>query len=249
MKKLILLALSLSLFTACQFKEEVTFNKDGSGEYQLAIDMGGFMSMANGMGKKNDSLKNEKKPEVKDTVIKLADMLSEKKDSIQQLTKEERETLESLKDLMIKIHMNEPKEEMSVAYVYPFKKASDLDNILEKFKKLEKSRKGKDQMMGGMDQGMPNAKVSYEFSKKKFHRKVKVVKPAKKEEAAADNNDKMGEMMGMFQYKLVYHFPHKIKSVSYKDALLSADGKTLIIEVPMDTIIKNPKLLDFEVKF
>jgi hypothetical protein len=47
----------------------------------------------------------------------------------------------------------------------------------------------------------------------------------------------------------VFFFPKKIKSVSYKDAMLSTDGKTLIIEVPLDKIDKNPKLLDFEVTF
>ncbi len=245
MKKLLLLSLVL-IFSSCQLNEEITFNKDGSGEFQLAIDMSGFMSMAKGMGKENDSLKKNKKPLVKDTVYKLVDMLEDKKDSIAQLPKEEREWLEKMKNAVVKLHANEIKGEMTMAYIYPFKKVADLDNILDKFEKIEKNRKDKNSIMTDMTNDMPKTKVKYEFNKRKFRRKVQMVKSKKTNDSI---NNKTEAMLGMFKYKLIYHFPYKIKSVSNKDALLSADKKTLIIELPANVLFNNPKLLDFEVKF
>jgi hypothetical protein len=59
----------------------------------------------------------------------------------------------------------------------------------------------------------------------------------------------MADMMKMFGYKIIYHFPGKIKNVSYKDAMLGTDGKTLIIQTTLDKIDKNPKLLEFDVTF
>jgi len=249
MKKLLLLVISLALFTSCQLNEEITFHKNGSGEYKLAIDMSGFMAMAKGMDQKKDSLTEKKEPLVKDTVYKLADMLSDKKDSIAHLPKEERELLESMKNVVVKIHADEMKGEMTMAYIYPFKKTSDLENILEKFEKIEKNRKDKNDIMTDMSNGLPKTKVSYNFSKRKFHRKVKLIKTEKKKDSINKDSKEKEAMLGMFKYKLIYHFPYTIKSVSYKDALLSADRKTLIIEVPIDKMINNPTLLDFEVKF
>ena len=49
-------------------------------------------------------------------------------------------------------------------------------------------------------------------------------------------------------YRIVYHFEDKIKSVSINGAKISNDRKTLTIEMPMDTVMKNPFLLDFKVK-
>ncbi len=49
-------------------------------------------------------------------------------------------------------------------------------------------------------------------------------------------------------YRLVYHFENEIKNVSFKGATISDDKKTMTIEMPMDSIVKNPKLLNFKVK-
>jgi hypothetical protein len=249
MKKLLLLAISIALFSSCEIKEEITFNKDGSGEYQMLIDMGRFLEFGKKMdSKKKDSLSKEKKPVVKDSLFKFSDFLNENKDSIANLPKKERELLKGLEDVIVKIHMDEPKGEMTVAYFYPFQKPSDLTNIMQRFEKIENNSK-KTGLAEDFLNNLPKTSVEYKFSKKKFHRKVKVLKTKNEDEKTEQENKKIKEILPMFHYKLVYHFPKKIKSVSYKDALLSTDGKTLIIDIPFDKIAENPKLLDFEVKF
>ena len=37
------------VFTSCQFTEEITFNKDGSGSYKLNVDIGAMMNSMSGM--------------------------------------------------------------------------------------------------------------------------------------------------------------------------------------------------------
>ena len=252
MKKILLLVIGITLFTSCEIQEEITFNKDGSGEYQMLIDMSGMLAISkNSKKQKKDSLSPEKKPVVQDSIYKFSDILKEKKDSIARLPEKEQKILNELKDVIVKIHMDETKNEMTMAYVYPFQKTSDLKNILERLEKISTYPKEKNQMDDFLSE-IPRTAVEYKFSKRKFHRKVKVLKTEKKnneKENTENQTGKMDKIFTMFRYKLIYHFPKKIKSVSYKDALLSADGKTLIIELPFDKVTENPELLDFEVKF
>jgi len=252
MKKILLLAMSIALFTSCEIHEEITFNKDGSGEYQMSIDMSAMMAMGKDSKKqKKDSLSPKKKPVVQDTIYKFSDILTEKKDSIARLSEKEQKILNELKDVIVKIHMDETKDEMTMAYVYPFQKISDLKNIQERLEKINKNSKEKEQIDNFLSE-MPRTTVEYKFSNRKFRRKVRVLKTEKKDdekENTENQTGKMDKLYTMFRYKLIYHFPKKIKSVSYKDAMLSADGKTLIIELPFNKIAENPELLDFEVKF
>jgi len=246
MKKIVVLALSLLLFTSCQITEEITFQEDGSGTYNLKIDMGQMLAMTKEMNKNKDSLQPEKKPEKKDTIMKFSDIFKKNKDSIKRLTKEERELLAALKDAYIQINMDEAKSQMLMQYVVPFKKTEDLNNINEKLQKLNSLNKKKQKGANDFEKLFNNEKVSYVFNKRTF-RRIVTPETNKKKDSVQDQGFK--KMLDAFQFRMVYHFPYKIKSVSYKDALIKADGKTLIIEVPMDKLAENPKLLDFEVKF
>ncbi len=248
MKKLFLFLLLPAILNSCQITEDVTFHKNGSGSYNFNVDMSGMMQMMKGMDKKNDSLKAQKKFKKKDTIIYFSSIIEKNKDSIAKLSKEERESLKALKDAQIRINLDEEKGKMFMQYVIPFKSIADLDHMTEKLKQLNSFNKKNKQGMGHMDDIMPKAEITYRFNKHKFHRIVKVSKSVDQKKTANGQN-KLDKMMKMFQYKLVYHFPYKIASTTYKQALIGADGRSIHIEVPVDSLIKNPKLLDFEVKF
>lgn len=248
MKKLLLILLSLSLFTSCKLKEEITFNEDGTGTYNLAIDMSGFMTMGKGMGKALDSTKVEKEPVVTDTIIKISDMLAEKKDSIAKLPKEKREMFEKMKDFYIKIHIDEPNEEMLMSYSYPFKTIKDLNYAMENIETISKMQKDSLSPMGDISSAIPKNKVKYKFSKHEFMRIATASETDKKKDEEKKDDKTMEQMANMFQFELVYHFPRRIKSVSYKDALLSADGKTLHINVPANKL-NDPEFMNLKVTF
>ncbi len=246
MKKLILLILPLIILTSCQITEEVYFNKNGSGTYNLKMNMSGMIQMMKDMVE-NDSIKKRentsknRQMKKRDTIILFADILKKKKDSIKNLSKEERKFLESLKDAKMQIHLDEAKDEMFMKYEIPFKKIADLTNIDQKFGKLNAFNK-KDTK--GMNSMLPDYKVSYEFNKHVFHRKIiKTKKPDQKD------HPKDEKFYKMINYEIIYHFPYRIESVSYKNALISTDGKSLHIRMPLDSLLKNKDLLDLEVKF
>ena len=55
-------------------------------------------------------------------------------------------------------------------------------------------------------------------------------------------------ILSQSEYKVIYHFERKIKNITNKDAVISEDQKTVEISYPMDTLLINPYLLEFEVK-
>ena len=57
----------------------------------------------------------------------------------------------------------------------------------------------------------------------------------------------MALMFGSSTYKLNYHFPKPIKSVSNETAMFSADRKTVTIEYGFMDYIANPEALNLEV--
>lgn len=241
MKKLLILTLPLLILTSCQITEDVYFDKNGSGTYNLKIDMGNMAKMMKGMAE-NDSIKSEKALEKKDTIILFADILKEKEDSIENLSKEDRNFLKSLKDAKMYVHLDEAKDEMFINYEIPFKKIEELTNIDRRLSLLNSYYKKDGKNMN--DEIFPGYQFSYKFNKRGFHRIVKKKKGVEDKHAKQD-----AKMLGMIQYEIIYHFPYKVDKVSYKDALIGSDGKSLHIKVPFDSLVKNPKMLDFEVKF
>jgi len=251
MKKLFLLLVLPILLVSCQITEEVNFEKDGSGVYNMSVDMSSMMDMVKGVKQENDSIKTNKKPEKFDSIMLFSDILKEHKDSLKRLTKEEKELLNALKDAKIRLKVDENNGEMLMAYIIPFKDVSDLNNINQKLQKLnELNKKNKQQGTEALEDILPKNEVIYTLNNRKFTRRVKKLKNnAKKPENKNENSQKMAQMMNMLRYKIIYRFPYEVKSVSYKNALIGADGKSVHIEVPVDSLIKHPEMLDFEVKF
>ncbi len=241
MKKLIFLIIPLLVLSSCQIAEEVYFNKNGSGTYNFKVDMSGITQMFNGMTG-NDSIQKNKVVKKNDTIILFGDMMKRNKDSIRNLPEEEQELLKSLQDAKIHMHVDESKDEMYFSYEIPFKNVTDLSGIYKKLNKLNSyNKKGVKEMKNDMT---PGYQVLYQFNKHGFHRMVRKTEGAVKRPAGGDE-----KMLKMIQYEIVYHFPYKIDEVTYKDALIAADGKSVHIKVPLDSLMKNPEMLDFKVKF
>jgi hypothetical protein len=50
-------------------------------------------------------------------------------------------------------------------------------------------------------------------------------------------------------YKVVLNFAKPVKKVDNPNAVLSADGKQVIITATMDEVIKDPNVMDISVDF
>lgn len=236
-KSLFLFISTVLLLTSCMFTEEIYINNDGSGKYAFKIDMSEMMKSMGEMSPK-DSLKESK---VLDTIIFFKDILAENKDSIANLGKEDKEIIEALKDLKLHMQVDEEKGEMLMDFKMDFKDISELKNMEQKIAKAQalSDKKKKDKNMPS------NSDVTYSFKDKTFSRNVSLKNLS--EEQLNEVKEASSFLEGGL-YKIIYHFESEIKSVSFKGAQLSDDKKTMTIEVPMDSIIKNQKLLDFEVK-
>ncbi len=225
------------LLTSCMFTEEIYINKNGSGNYAFKIDMSEMLTSMEGETTK-DSLKKSK---ALDTIIFFKDIIIENKDSIAKLSKEDQQLINELQDLKLHMLVNEEKKQMLLDFNLDFKNLDELKNIQKKINKAQALNDKKNNPQKDMTF---NADVTYTLDKKMFSRNVKL------KNLSTEEFEKHTKSTSMLEgtYQLIYHFEKDIKSVSYKFAQISADKKTMTIEVDMDTLIKNPKLLDFQVR-
>jgi len=240
-KQSIFLFLSSILLISCVFTEELHLKNDGSGTYAFKMDMSEMMESMKGMSTK-DSIEENK---VLDTIVYFKDILAEQKDSISKLKPDEREVLEALKDFTMRMQVDENKGKMLMNFGLDFNDIADLKNMSEKIAKAQSLSDKKK-----ASKNMPfNNDIDYSFKGNVFKRRVNLKKLSKEK---SDDFEKMMTQSSAFMegstYRILYHFEKEIKNVSLKSAVLSNDRKTLTIEMPMDTVMKNPKLLDFEVE-
>lgn len=244
---LLLCAITLSL-TSCQFSENVYINEDGSGKMSFTFDASEMMDM---MG---DKLGEGKEGEERvDSMLVFKDFLEEKKDSISQLSQEEQAKLMALKDFRMHMLMDPETKEMKFDLITDFKNADELQNMFTAMNNASNFQ-GK----GGATQvNDPNnpfsafgkegaTEMEYSFKGNVFKRTAKVVD----EEQYKQMVDSIGEMAMMFgtsKYKLNYHFPRKIKSVSNEDAMFSQDGKSFVLEYGFMDYLADPKIFNIEV--
>jgi len=222
------------------FTEELSVNNDGSGTYAFKMDMSQMMESMKDMSNK-DSIKE---PQVLDTIVFFKDILEEKKDSISKLTKEEQILLKGLEDLKLHMQVDEEKGKMLMDFVLDFKNISELKDMQNKIAKAQALSDGKEK-----DNSLKSkADVDYSFDGKTFRRSVimKDLSEEKLQEVELSIEQSSSFLEGTM-YKVVYHFESEIQDVSFKGAVISNDQKTLTIEVPLDSVMKNPKWLDFEV--
>ncbi|ETN93945.1 hypothetical protein P278_33560 [Zhouia amylolytica AD3] len=231
------------LLTSCNFTEEMYLNQDGSGKIAINFDGSELMEMA------GDELAKENKKAV-DSTFYFKDILEEKKDSISKLPKEEQEKLKKLERFAMHMLMNPETKEMKFEMFTNFNSVKELGDVFDAFheaNKLQGASEGKqmktDPAFGANSDA---SKVAYKFNGRKFSRITTIVDEALLQQTI----DSLGEA-NMFlsgsSYTLKYHFPKKIKSVSSDKAMLSADGKTLILEAGFMEYMKDPKILDLEV--
>ena len=239
-KTFLLFAGLIAGLNSCMFTEELYIKNDGSGQYSFKMDMSEMMESMKDMSNR-DSLKE---PEILDTIILFRDLLEEKKDSIRKLSDNEKASLEAIQDLKLHMQVDEKNSKMLLDFGLDFENVSDLKNMQEKISKAQALNENKNE-----DNDLKSkADVEYSFDGKIFRRNVimRDLSDEKLQEVERSIKQSSSFLDGSI-YKIIYHFESKIKSVSIKDAKISKDKKTLTIEVPLDSVMKNPKCLDFEV--
>jgi len=126
-----------------------------------------------------------------------------------------------------------------------FNDIAELKNMEEKIAKAQALSDQKKE-----DTGMPSkTNIVYSFDGNTLKRSVSLKDLP--QEKIQEIDASMNESSSFFDesiYRLVYHFEKDIKEVTFKKAVISENKRTMTIEVPMDSVVKNPMWLDFEVK-
>jgi len=239
--KILSLVMLVITISSCQFTEQINFNKNGSGTYTFNIDMSAMMSAMKKMGDSTSTKKEN--PEIMDSIMDFKTFLAEKKDSIAKLPKEEQEKLNALKDMKMRIQVNEETGVFKMDFIFDFNNISELDHLQEKISKGQAINKKNE-----APSPESPTEVIYSFNGKKFHRIIKDKNLSDEaKEAYKLSMQQSASMMEDGTYNLEYHFPKPIKSTTYKKATFSADRKTIFIKSDLKTITSNPQLLEFEV--
>lgn len=258
-KKLCLLAcLIVFTLTSCTVKEKIVFNEDGTGNFILSYDMGNLMKeMKNAMGGGANDTK-EKKSKVMDTTMVFSEIMETYKDSVAALPEEKRLALEAVKDMYMKMKMDEANGVFDFGVGLNFESIEDLKGIQEKIEKA-KSLNAKNDQVGAMKEGSPLGKfmqddkngVDYNLTTKRFSRITKINKAEGAKEITFDEEgDK--EFLDYFKesfYTVEYTFPKQIKSYTIEGASLSEDRRTISYKASWVHFLQEPKALDIAIEF
>lgn len=251
MKNLILLFVGLFLLTSCEITERVYIDENGEVSYATNIDLTQLMQMMPA-----DNLSNDLPM---DTIFTADGLSKADHDLTQGLgdSLEDEEEKELMKDF--KFHVKLDKTEGFMTVFLEKKSLKDFNSYMKEFdknltqlnrKRAEENKKLPDSLQKS-DIDVPiYSTPQFTYDGKTFKRKGKFRDSMKKSEKDVESDiEGLEGLENLILYKLEYHFPKPIKSVSDKTIKLSADRKTIYLDKPMKTVMENPEAYDFEVTF
>ncbi|MFG6687991.1 hypothetical protein ACGK9U_15550 [Mariniflexile sp. HNIBRBA6329] len=233
----------LSTFVSCQFSENIYINADGSGKMEFSFDGSQLMQMA------GDKM-GESQEKAIDSTFSFKELFSTMKDSISKLSEEEQQKLKRLEPFNMHMVMDPKTSKMNFEMFTDFKNVNELQDMFKAMKSFGdlkgKEKTGADNNPFSSFGGDGTTELDYKYDGKTFKRTAKILdKEAYKQ--VTDSIGQMAMMFGSSTYKLNYHFPKPIKSVSNETAMYSADRKTVTVEYDFMDYIANPEALNLEV--
>ena len=262
MKKIVLVALLICLFSSCNVTESIVFNENGSGKFLVTYNMGDAMkAMTSAMG--SDDSESNTFGKLMDTTMVFADIMEMYKESVAALPEEKRLAMQAVKDMFMTMQMDENEGVMDLGIGLNFESIEDLKGINEKLKKVQSLNAQADQMDAVKDNsplgnfmGNENNNVSYNLKNNVFSRVSSMVSLEDSEteslEGLFDDTDESNQaFLDYFEeafYNVKLTFPRAVKSVSIEGAELSEDRKTVTYKTNWIEYLKNPKLLDVNVE-
>lgn len=264
MRKVFLIIVFACFIASCNVTESIVFNQDGSGEFLATYEMGeAIKAMSVAMG--GDENKEKKEGgEIMDTTIVFADIMETYKDSVAALPEEKRLAMEAVKDMYMRMQINEDEGVMSFGMGMQFESIDDLKDIRKKLKKIQSLNSQGDQVNAmkensplGNFMGNENNDVAYIYTTDGFSRMTSIKLPDEATEDAIDelfdetdeSNQQFLEYFEGSFYNVKLTFPKAVKSIDVKGAEFSDDRKTVTYKTNWVEYLKNPKLLDVNVKF
>lgn len=256
---LVIIFVYLIVFTSCTVKETIVFKEDGTGNYLISYDMASAMKhMKDAFADSNTKTKKvNKKGKVVDTLMVFREIMETYKDSVATLPEEKRLALEAVKDMYMKMKVDEDNEVFDFGIGLNFSSIDELKGIEKKIQKarsLNSQNSQVDVMKSssplGKFMGSDDNSVTYSFSNNSFSRATNFSNLDTEQEVAFDEADvEFTKYFENAEYIIEYTFPKKIKSYSVEEAQLSEDKRTIKFKSNWLNFIKKPKSLDIVIKF
>lgn len=258
MRKIIqtlLIVLSLAYLTSCSVYEELTFHKNGQIAYNMTIDGKELMQM----------FPNEKfsSSNISDTVMSIGQMIENEKMDVINEYPGLKEDIENMKSIFLKIAGNDEKREFYLSIFGDFKDVRTFNKAFGSVANyVSKAKEDASVNISGSNLGKGDQLMLwlasfpvYQWDGKNMKRTVETSMLPKSDsdinDGSTPNQDPFANIDTFFEstkLTIKYHFPKKVESVNNTDALLSQDGKTVIIEYPASVFTSSPKDADIEIK-
>lgn len=255
---------SLFLTSCGDMTEEVHLEKDGSGKWEYTMDMSQtlqMMSMFGGMMEGNEDMGDIPEMNADELWRNLGegeiDTTFNFRENIDAAQLEKLDHPEYLDNIKVNMTGNSDDQSLFLNMAFDFDSFEQLDAM---FKEMEKISENAPEDEAAMMSQMPTMFMGGNISELYFFDKKKFIKKAS--DAAGLNMDSMlGEMgsegqemagmMDMFfsdnEVTTIYHFPHKITSVSDDNA--KVDGNTVTIVRDFKDYLENANKEELTIKF
>lgn len=254
MKKIVLFLFVLIFATSCDMTEKVYLDEKGEVKYALSFDMNTMGSMM-GQSEKN---KDNFPMDTIMTLDQLENSDSKFAESFGKGMSEEEELKELMKDY--KFHLKFTEEESFMSMFLDKKSIKDFNKEMKVFDKkfqnlLERKRQENevlpDSLKSKNDFDLPfYSSLHFDYNGKTFKREGELKKTTKddtKDDSGESGFDELESMISkMMTYKLEYHFPRPVKTISDTTVLMSWDRKTIYLEKPIQFVLDNPTAYNFE---
>lgn len=244
MKKIILLSVTALVMASCQITERFYLQESGAVKYETELNFSEMMAFLYDEHTK-DSLRQTGDFPL-DTLINFADLQDFSQMSSDSISQAEIDFMRSMDKTKVHMIINDNEGKMVVRIEEKNMNAFNL--YLDKMNKaLEKLEMEDPVAAAEMGQSGLMKSLEVKFDGKNFQR------IAKNQNTFLDELDDSTaeatrQMMNMFQYKMEYHFPKRVKKSSLENATFSIDGKTMTVDVPMSELLENPDKYNFTVE-
>lgn len=244
MKNIILLSFLAIILVSCQITERLYLQESGAVKYETELNFSEMMGFIYDENTK-DSLRQLGEFPL-DTLIDFADLQDFTQMSTDSISQAEIDFMRSMDKTKVHMVMNDTEGKMIIRIEEKDMNAFNLylDKMNTALAKLEKEDPAAAAEMG--QSGLMKS-LEYKFDGKNFQRIAKNQNQFL-DELDDSTAEATRQMMNMFQYKLEYHFPKKVKKTSIENATFSLDGKTMTVEVPMSELLENPEKYNFTVE-
>lgn len=246
MKRFLLLLVTSSLFflTGClEVLEDVYLNADGSGKYQITMDMSKLFSDPMLKSIIDEQAKKEAGADMDAPLEMDSIMYFRDAPEFNQLNAEDQSLI---KDVAIKMNASESEEEMIIQMVFPFKTLDDFAKMGKVMEKLDINKEG-----GGAAGMMGNGMFGTQGAQFALNKRMLSRLPMPDASKLLGQDEDNLAMMKMFfegaSYTTVYHLPGKVKKTNIPNA--TVDGKMVTVENNFLDILEGKAKIAGDIKF